>query len=195
MANFCINCGTKIRKEDTFCTNCGTKISKSDIKPNNQLLKSTLESIEKKKYIITKENEEKRKILKTIDELFESEEIKSEIRKNKIDKITEVSLKYNIKNKLINKKEKMIKGEIKYFIKTELEKAKITIEKEINNKKTEENERLQGGYCGLSCIHYYEEFLDSGGGIVGNLDSEGYVEYYCRLGYDIAHGSYCEDYK
>ncbi|WP_296890796.1 zinc ribbon domain-containing protein [uncultured Methanobrevibacter sp.] len=30
MANFCTNCGTKIRKEDNFCTNCGTKIRKDD---------------------------------------------------------------------------------------------------------------------------------------------------------------------
>ena len=32
MANFCTNCGAKVRKEDNFCTNCGTKIDKSDIK-------------------------------------------------------------------------------------------------------------------------------------------------------------------
>lgn len=32
MANFCINCGTKLRKDDNFCYNCGTKIDKSDMK-------------------------------------------------------------------------------------------------------------------------------------------------------------------
>ena len=26
MANFCTNCGAKLRKDDKFCGNCGTKI-------------------------------------------------------------------------------------------------------------------------------------------------------------------------
>ena len=30
MANFCINCGSRVRKEDNFCTNCGTRIDKTD---------------------------------------------------------------------------------------------------------------------------------------------------------------------
>ena len=49
MANFCTNCGTRIRKEDNFCTNCGTKIDKSDIKQDNHLLKPSPDSIEKTK--------------------------------------------------------------------------------------------------------------------------------------------------
>jgi hypothetical protein len=46
----------------------------------------------------------------------------------------------------------------------------------------------------LNCRHCYEEFIDSGGGIVGDFDSEGYVEYYCRLGHPISFGRFCEDY-
>lgn len=53
----------------------------------------------------------------------------------------------------------------------------------------------KGGYCGLSCRHCYEEFFDSGGGIVGDFDSGGYTEYYCHLGHPICNGRYCEDYE
>ena len=45
MANYCTNCGAKLRKDDNFCTNCGTKIDKSDINH----LKSSPDSLEKKK--------------------------------------------------------------------------------------------------------------------------------------------------
>ncbi len=44
--NFCTNCRTKIRKDDNFCTNCGTKIDKSDMQ-NNYSLKSASANIEK----------------------------------------------------------------------------------------------------------------------------------------------------
>ena len=193
--NFCTNCGTKLRKEDNFCTNCGTKIDRSDINQNNTILKSVHNSIEKKKA-------EEKKTLKTIDEIFESEEIKSKIRENKIDQIHIIYIKDLLKNKLISKKEKMSDEEIKYFITTELEKARkeqekarITKEKEITNKKIENNKRIRGGYCGLGCRHFYEEFLDGGGAIVGDFDSDGYVEYYCHLGHSISFGCYCEDYE
>ena len=271
MANFCTNCGTKIRKEDNFCTNCGTKIDKSYIKPNNNL-ESAPDRIEKDKakkelkkvvgggllhnktfdnelhrnglsviddgkairqqveeeinsgqiksggvefranqliqeYKIIKEEEKKK--LKMIDDIFESAEIKLEIMKNNIDQIHVTSIKDSLKDKIINKKENMSEREIKDFIKKniaiakeELEKARkkqdqsrIAKEKEMQRKKTEKNEITPGGYCGLGCIHYYEEFLDSGGGIVGDFDSEGYVEYYCRLGHSIVKGRFCEYYE
>ena len=264
MANFCTNCGAKIRKEDNFCTNCGTKIDKSNMKRDNHL-KSTPNNIEKEKakkelkrvvggrllynktfsnelyenglditntgnairqqvekeidsgqiksggvefrvnqliheYKIKKEEENKK--LKTIDEIFESEEIKSEIRKNKVDQIHVISIKDRLKNKLIDERENMSDEEIKYFIKKEFEKARkdqekarITKEKEMISREIEKNKKIRGGYCGLGCRHCYEEFLDSGGGIVGDFDSEGYVEYYCNLGHSIAFGSFCKDYE
>ena len=274
MANFCTNCGAKLRKDDNFCTNCGTKIDKSDLKQNNHSLKSAPKNIEKEKakkelkrvvggrlsynktfangllenglditytgkairqqvekeidsgqiksagvefrvnqliveYKIKKEEENKK--LKPLDEIFESEEIKSEIRKNNIDQTHVISIKDSLKDKLINKREDMSEEEIKYFIKAELEKARkeqeksritkqrkkaiITKENKMNSKKTEENEIANGGYCDLNCIHCYEEFLDSGGGIVGDYDSEGNVEYYCNLGHSVSYGSFCEDYE
>lgn len=161
-------------------------------------------------YKIMKQEENKR--LKMVDDLFESEEIKSEIRKNIIDQTHAISIKDTVKNKLINKQATMNDDEIKYFIKTETEKEikeyiKKTkaIQEQINNmrikekemksKKIKENERISGGYCDLNCQYCYEELFDSGGGVVGDLDSEGYTEYYCHLGHSITFGRYCEDYK
>ena len=275
MANFCTNCGAKLRKEDNFCSNCGTKIDKSDIPHNNHLLKSsnsiekekaekelkrmvggklfynknfsnaliengldianTGKSIrqqvekeiasgqiksggveyrvnqliheykirnEKEKIRIAKEKEEEQKKLKKIDEIFESAEIKVEIINNKIDQADVISIKDNLKNKIINKKEDMSEEEIKNFIKTKIKKVareqkkiRIAKEKEMNRKKIEENEMIYGNYCSLSCKHCYEEFIDGGGAIVGDFDSEGYVEYYCHLGHTIAYGSFCEDFE
>lgn len=133
MTNFCTNCGHEIRKEDNFCTNCGTKIDRTDINQNNNIHKTVLEIIEKKKA-----------------------------------------------------EEKAIK---------EQEKTKIAKEKEMRNRKKEYAKPAHGGYCSLNCRHCYEEFLDSGGGIVGDFDSDGYVEYYCHLGHSIVYGRYCEDYE
>ncbi|SDA50186.1 hypothetical protein [Methanobrevibacter millerae] len=52
-----------------------------------------------------------------------------------------------------------------------------------------------GGYCGLSCIHYREEFLDSGGAIVSDYCDGGNVEYYCDLGHSPSPGRFCKDYE
>lgn len=145
---------------------------------------------------IQKEKEEKKK-LKMIDEIFESEEIKSEIRKNNIDQTDVISIKNSLKDKIINKREKMIEGEIKYFIKSALKSMKtIPIkEKEVGSARIQEPEIINGGYCSLNCRHCYEELFDSGGGIVGDLDDDGYIEYYCHLGHQISLGSFCEDYE
>ncbi|WP_405303906.1 zinc ribbon domain-containing protein [Methanobrevibacter sp.] len=209
MANFCANCGTKLGKEDNFCGNCGTKIDKSDIKQNKNLLDTVRDFIEKKEA----EKEEEKNKLKTIDKIFESDEIRSEIIKNSIEQIYVISIKNSLKNKLINNRETMSDDEIKHFIKTELkkaikeqEKARIAKEKEMKRKEKEmkrkekemkhkENEMTNGGYCSFKCKHFYEEFLDSGGMIVGDFDSEGIVEYYCNLGHSVAIGKFCKDYK
>ena len=201
--NFCTNCGAKIRKEDKFCMNCGTKIDRHDIKQKKPLLKSIHEAMEKNRERIAKEKEEEeKKILKRIDEIFESEEIQSEIRKNNIRQKHVLFIKDDLKYKLIHKKEEMNDEEIKYFIKTELanvnkkqETVIIPKEKDIIRKKTEKTKTVRGGHCNLNCRHCYEEFLDSGGGIVGDFDSEGYTEYYCHLGHSISFGSFCEDYE
>ena len=38
--NFCMNCGAKLRKDDKFCIYCGAKTDGSDLKPNNTQFKS-----------------------------------------------------------------------------------------------------------------------------------------------------------
>lgn len=193
---FCTNCGTKIRKDDKFCTNCGTKIE------NKYSSKSAHDIIEKEMERIDKQNEEDKKKSKMIDEIFESEEIRSEIRKNNVGEIHVICLKNSLKDKLTNKRENMGEEEIKHSIKTELkkvseeqEKARITKEKETSSYKITENEMTHGGYCNLSCIHCYEEFLDSGGEIVGDFTGDGIYEYYCNLGHTVYYGSFCEDYE
>ncbi len=72
--------------------------------------------------------------------------------------------------------------------------VRITKEKEMNGK-IEKNKTVGGNYCDLKCRHCYEEFMDSGGGIVGDFDSEGYTEYYCHLGHSLSFGKFCEDYE
>ena len=192
MANFCINCGTKLKKGDNFCANCGTKIDKSDIKQKKPL-KFVRDILEKEMDKIAKEQEEAHNKLKTIDEIFESEEIKTEIRKNNVGQKHVISIKDRLKNKLIHNRERMSEEEIKDFIKTELKKAKIAEEKEKSSKNMRNT--VQKSCCSWNCRHCYEEFLDSGGGIVGDFDSEGYVEYYCRLGHSVSFGSFCKDYE
>ena len=165
-----------------------------------------------------KKEEENRK-LKIIDEIFESEEIKSEIRKNKIDQIHITPIKDHLKNKLIDKRENMNEEEIKHFIKTELEKtgkeqekAKIAeakekariaealkqyrIEEKMRHKRITGSKTTNGGYCGWGCQYYSEEILDSNGAIIADYteDMSG-TYYYCSLGHSIVDGRFCEDYE
>jgi len=88
--------------------------------------------------------------------------------------------------------EKKIDEEI---AKEEKKKATTRKQNETSGKKIVKNEIVHGGHCNFNCRHCYEEFLDSGGGIVGDFDGEGYVEYYCHLGHPLSFGSYCEDYE
>lgn len=162
-----------------------------------------------------KEKEEENKKIKMIDEIFESEEIKSEISENKIDQSQVTAVKDNLKDKLINKRENMSEDQIRYFIKNELkrkreererrireeqerarkfeESSKIRKEQEIIHQKMIENG--MGGYCDFGCIYFYEEFMDENGGISGGIDPEGWIEYRCDLGHSVLTGTFCEDYR
>lgn len=211
MVNFCTNCGNKLDKEANFCRNCGTKIIKNDIFCPNCGIKlgknynfciNCGTQINKSVKTPKEKEEEKKKKLEIIDEILGSDEIKSEIIENKCDLIHIIYIKDKLIDKIINQEVNMSERTIKYYIKnelkkiritTEIEEARIELEKEMASKKIEESHMTQGGYCDSSCINYYEEFLDSGGGIVGDFDSEGYVEYYCRLGHSL--GGFCKDYE
>ena len=294
MANFCANCGNKLRKEDNFCVNCGAKIDKSDLKQHNPSLNQYYDSKEKNKakkelkrvvggrliynknfsntlaengldivhdreaiikqvekeidlgliksggvefrvnqlileykkkkekeeiklirqrkkikiakqkneIRIAKQKEEEKKILKKLDELFESDEIKSKLRKNNIGQTGIISIKDNLKNKLIDIIENMNEEELKSFIITqlekeikELEKARIEKEKERIIKEMEENELTRGGYCSSNCRHYYENFYDGEGRTPDDPDFDGYIGDDCNLGHSLQEGSFCKDYE
>ena len=76
--NFCIHCGGEIRDGDKFCIHCGTKIDKFHIKSNNSLE----DSIENNG--ITQKEELVKRKFEVIDELYESEEIQTLIRENNL---------------------------------------------------------------------------------------------------------------
>ena len=152
-----------------------------------------------------------REKLRIFDEIIESPEIQSEI--SKFHTGSEINrLKVNLRNEIKDNNKKMSEEEIRDFIngrvnkinrekerariaeenaRIERERARIAREEEIRRKL----EAGIGGYCGLSCAHCYEEFLDSRGGIIGDFSSDGSYEYYCRLGHSVSIGSYCEDYR
>lgn len=225
MANFCTNCGTRIRKEDNFCTNCGTKIDKSDIKQDNHLLKPSPDSIEK-----TKAKKELKRVVGG--RLFYNETFGSELAKNGLDifktkkaisqqvekeidsgqiksggvelRVSQLIQEYKIKNEeekkiLAEKAEKLRIAREREMAEIkaiqEREKARIMKENERKSAKMEENEMDYGGYCDFNCKHCYEEILDSGGGVVGDYTGDGMVEYYCNLGHTLSYGSFCEDYE
>ena len=58
MANYCTNCGTKLRSDDNFCYNCGTRVDNSSVKQNNSYSASIDKKDAKKelKKLIEREN-------------------------------------------------------------------------------------------------------------------------------------------
>ena len=150
--------------------------------------------------------EEENKRLKLIDEILESDEITSEIMKNKSNTTFTSTVKDNIKEKLTDEKEIRSEDEIRDFIKSELEKLKqeerkakiqarqtpVSREIRTGSRKTESN----GGYCDYSCRHYIEEFMDSDGQLSFDLSCDTVMfDYYCNLGHNVAHGSFCRYYE
>jgi len=73
---------------------------------------------------ITKADEQRNQRNEYIKELFESDAIKSKIEEFGISESEAISIKHSLQNKSINKNEKVVKGEIKYDIITELEKER-----------------------------------------------------------------------
>lgn len=49
----------------------------------------------------------------------------------------------------------------------------------------------KGGFCGLSCRHFYEEYLDDDGSPTGTATGDSY--YYCSLGYST--GGFCKHFE
>ena len=199
MDNFCINCGAKIGKDYNYCINCGAKIDKSDIKDNHNTFKSIPDNYEKEKA---------RNKLKQIvgGKIFFKKTFSDELRRNGLSFYTGENIKETLEKEISSGQLKSEEVESRmnqliqeYKIKKDNmqaeENARIAKENEMRLKTIENNNMTHGGYCSFNCIHYREEFLDSYGGIVGDFDSEGYVEYYCNLGHNISNGSFCKDYE
>ncbi|MBO6109867.1 MAG: zinc ribbon domain-containing protein [Methanobrevibacter sp.] len=158
MANFCMNCGSKIGKDDNFCTKCGTKILKDD-----NLCPKCGFKIRKEDNFCSKcgtklYKKPEKPLLKVVHESVEKKKAQEKAEEQK-------------------------------------KKAKAMKEKETTNRIIVKNVIGHGGHCDFSCRHCYEEFMSGAGGIVGDFDDEGYVEYYCRLGHPVSFGSYCEYYE
>lgn len=199
MGNFCIYCGAKLEKDYNFCINCGAKVDDSDQKQNDSSSKSVSGEYEKDKardelnkivggkvllnaFFIVDLNSNGlgydvgMSIRQKLEEEIDSGQIKSENVKDRADQLMQ---EYK------REKEKRIAEE----------NARIAKQKENRSRKIETPRPAHGGYCSFNCAHYREEYLDSGGGIVGDMDFDGYVEYYCSLGHQIADGKYCTDYE
>lgn len=150
------------------------------------------------KIIIEKEKEEERKRLKMIDEILDSEEILSEIRKNKNNRMSVTSIKNNLKEKIINKKELAREDEIRSFIKNELKKARqeeeiirIFEKRTMTSNKTEKN----GGYCSYGCRHYREEYISIDGSMGFDFTGSEIIDHYCALGHRVSYGNFCKYYQ
>lgn len=199
MGNFCTNCGAKLENDYNFCINCGAKVEKSYTKQIIHSFKSDPHFHEKEKA----RNELKRVVGGVF--LF-NVSFSEELRRNGLGFDTGQSIKQQIEKEIESGQIKSEdvearKDQLMWQYKIENEKriaeknARIAKEKEIRSKKIVNSKPARGGYCSFNCIHYREEFFDGYGGIVGDMDMEGYVEYYCNLGHQIANGSYCKDYE
>lgn len=156
--------------------------------------------------------EEENRKLKRIDEILDSIEITSEIRKIKNNETHIYSIKNNLKEKLISKKEIRSEDEIRRFIKGELEKITQEEQKARNaarqtiitqekprtgnvgtGRKMQENQK--GGYCDYSCIHYTEEYISSDGELGYDFTGAEIIDHYCNLGHLTPYGSFCKYYE
>lgn len=162
-------------------------------------------------YQIRMENERQEEMerVKLIDEILESEEIRSQIIKHQNSTASISSVKNNLKEKLISKKEIRSEDEIRDFIKSELvklreEERKASFAKQARTssagsageRKMSANTRKTGGYCDSSCRHYLEEYMDRTGEITYDLSCETImIDYYCNLGHYTTPGSFCKYYE
>lgn len=183
--DYCINCLSIIKKDEYSCPNCG--FGHLGDKKRVELLKSdnyvepVFDDVELK-WISKRNGLYLGSLAPAVGEsqLEYRERLKWEFAENN-----------NLKASIINAIGRKRKEEERKRLEEELRR-------QYEERKKQEEEYIRqfgGGYCGPSCVYYYEEFLDSRGGIVGYFDSEGYVEYYCSLGHFVSHGSFCKDYK
>ena len=141
MANFCINCGSRVGKEDNFCTNCGTRIDKTDsmekAKARKELKRVTGGRLSYNKNFIktlhyySLDIDAGNAIIQQVEKEIASgqikvggvdKEIQSRIKECDIGESQINSIKDNLKGKIIDERENMSEYEIRNFIKSELKK-------------------------------------------------------------------------
>lgn len=175
--NYCINCHNIINPSEYSCPKCNNKFAdkiKVDFIKNNNYIKPRFEDVDLKWTSKNSENYLSSLSPASGESQFEyRERLKWEFAENN-----------NLKRCIVNA-----------INREELEEKLRRQEEERRRQEEEYIRKYGGGYCNYRCRYYYEEFLDSRGGIVGDFDSEGYVEYRCSLGHSVNHGHYCEDYK
>ena len=187
--HYCIKCFSIMKEDSYHCKNCGTILSDAkkrieDIK-NRKYKKPVFDMVQLKwnsKFadnyldslapVMGESQFEYRERLKW--EFAENTRLKSTIVENE---------------KKIEKRRKVIR---------EIKEREEERKRKLAEKRKREEEYMRkygGGYCDSSCRYYSEEYMDSRGGVVGDIDDSGYIEYNCDLGYFVSYGSFCKDYK
>ena len=184
--NYCINCLGIIKPDECSCTKCGSRFSADKLR---------IESIQtKEKYIKPSFHDV---------ELKWAPKYSEDYLNSLAPAIGESQFEYRERLKWEFAENNNLKIIIRNAIDTikrenERKKQQEEYKKQQEERRKREKEYIRqygGGYCDIGCQYFYEEFLDSRGGIVGDFDSEGYVEYYCSLGHTVSFGSFCKDYK
>lgn len=184
--NCCINCLGIIKPDEYSCTKCGSrfladKLRVESIRTKGKYIKPNFHDVELKWVPKSRENYLDSLAPAIGESQFEyRERLKWEFAENNY-------IKISISNAIDN----IRRAE-------ERRKQEEERKRQAEERRKQEEEYIRkygGGYCSLSCGYCYEEFLDSMGGVVGDFDDGGYVEYYCKLGHIVSFGSFCKDYR
>ena len=194
--NYCINCLGIIKPDEHSCSKCRKQSDEKRVEE----LKTTMDYTEPEftdnelKWIAKIKNGAYRRSLAPAvgESQFEyRERLKWEFAENNM-------FKTKIKNSIISKRneeERKRQKEQERKKREEEYRRYVEEQKERKRREMEYIRQYGGGYCNYSCRYCYEEYFDSHGGVVGDIDDEGYVEYNCRLGHSVSYGGFCKDYE
>lgn len=177
--NYCINCINIIKPDECSCTKCGSilfadKKRVDCLQTKNKYVKPKFDNVELK-WTPKFSNDYLDSLAPAIGESqFEyRERLKWEFAENNYHKIS-------------------IIGAIDRKRKDEGRKRQIEERKRLEE---EYIRQFGGGYCSSSCRYYYEEIITPHGISADYTDDMYGVDYCCRLGHSVYHGSFCKDYE
>lgn len=181
--NCCISCHGIVKPDEYSCPKCQTTFDKSRV-----------EELKAQKYV---------KPAFTDEELKWTPKSSQGYLASLSPAIGESLFEYRERLKWEFAENNKLKKIIRYAIELENEEKerKRKFEEQIRQIKEQKKREMEyirqygGGYCGFGCRHYFEEYFDSHGGIIGDIDNEGYVEYNCNLGHEIYNGKFCKDFQ